>query len=93
VAPYRRLRATDESASSLEERSEYRYLANTLFVSVNLASRDFVGNRDDHVTTGYRRLTITAFVQRPWVSLGSLLAILAGVPVDYLVLWPGRRGA
>jgi len=30
-------------------------------------------------------LTIRVFVERPWVSLYSLLSILAGVPVYYLV--------
>ena len=35
-------------------------------------------------------LTIAAFVERPWVSLYSLLSILAGVPVYYLGLRPRR---
>src|SRR5512143_2806806 len=30
-------------------------------------------------------LSIAAFVERPWVSLYSLLSILAGIPVYYLV--------
>jgi len=39
-------------------------------------------------------LSIAAFVQRPWVSLYSLLSILAGIPVYYLWLWArGRAGS
>jgi APA family basic amino acid/polyamine antiporter len=39
-------------------------------------------------------LSIAAFVQRPWVSLYSLLSILAGIPVYYVWLWArGRAGS
>jgi APA family basic amino acid/polyamine antiporter len=37
-------------------------------------------------------LTVAAFVQRPWISLSSLLSILAGLPVYYLWVRP-RHGA
>src|SRR5271157_302029 len=36
-------------------------------------------------------LTIAAFVERPWVSLYSLLSILAGIPVYSLCLRPRRQ--
>jgi APA family basic amino acid/polyamine antiporter len=36
-------------------------------------------------------LTGAAFVERPWPSLYSLLTILAGIPVFYLVLRPSRQ--
>ncbi len=36
-------------------------------------------------------LTVAAFVERPWVSLYSLLSILAGIPVYYFLLRPGRE--
>jgi APA family basic amino acid/polyamine antiporter len=38
-------------------------------------------------------LTVAAFFQRPWPSLYSLLTILAGVPVFYLLPRSGRQGA
>ena len=38
-------------------------------------------------------LSIAAFVERPWVSLYSLLSILAGIPVYYLGLQPRRQTA
>jgi APA family basic amino acid/polyamine antiporter len=37
-------------------------------------------------------LTVAAFVERPWVSLYSLLSILVGIPVYYFLLRPGREG-
>jgi APA family basic amino acid/polyamine antiporter len=33
-------------------------------------------------------LSFAAFVERPWVSLYSLLSILAGIPVYYFWLRP-----
>ncbi len=36
-------------------------------------------------------LTVAAFVERPRVSIYSLLSILAGIPVYYFLLRPGRR--
>jgi APA family basic amino acid/polyamine antiporter len=36
-------------------------------------------------------LTIAVFVERPWVSLYSLLSILTGLPVYYIWLRPRRR--
>jgi APA family basic amino acid/polyamine antiporter len=41
------------------------------------------------VVTGL--LSLAAFYERPWVSLFSLLSILAGLPVYYLGLRPRRR--
>jgi len=38
-------------------------------------------------------LCIAAFVERPWVSLYSLLSIVAGIPVYYLGLQPRRQTA
>ena len=38
-------------------------------------------------------LTIAAFVERPRVSIYSLLSILAGIPVYYFWLRPGRRAS
>ena len=38
-------------------------------------------------------LTCDAFLQRPWVSLYSLLSILAGIPIDFLFTRHRRRAA